>query len=410
MQSAKYGAQAFQGKTDKLPDVFPRTMGPNCLKYLKEIVDSGLTSNMISRFEQAFAKEIGVKHCIGTPGCTPALHILMAGAGFKHGDEIIVSPITDYGTVMGMLCENYIPVFADTEPGSINISAKTIESLITERTRAILVVHKMGIPCDMDPILALAKRHNLFVFEDVCQAIFSEYKGRYTGTFGIASGFSFDAEKTMGSDIGGAVITDDDELAERLRFIGHSRGGINVQGFGRIHTERGLALRMTMSTAAISLGQLEIIKEQVNKRDRTARLLTERLAGIKGIIPYKIPDYCTKYSCWMYGFSVEPGALRCTPEEFAEQLKELGLPNVGLGKYYLMPESISFLKEYVKNNIYPFSVPPASRQYKYDADSTPDAKRFLETFIRWFWTEKYEKEHIDFIYDIIKKGTQILSN
>ena len=133
-ERAKYGAAAFEGLKGKLPNPFPRTMGPNCLKYLQEVVDSGLTSGMIGRFERAFAEALGVKHCIATPGCTPALAILAAAFDFDPGDEIIVSPVTDFGTLQGLVKEDCIPVFPDTEPGTVNMSAKTIEPLITGRT------------------------------------------------------------------------------------------------------------------------------------------------------------------------------------------------------------------------------------------------------------------------------------
>jgi dTDP-4-amino-4,6-dideoxygalactose transaminase len=112
------------------------------------------------------------------------------------GDEIIVSSVTDYGTLLGLITENYIPIFADTEPGTINISARTIEPCITDRTRAILVVHKTGLVCDMDPINELAAKHGLVVYEDACQAVFSRYKGRLAGNISTAGGFSFDSEKT----------------------------------------------------------------------------------------------------------------------------------------------------------------------------------------------------------------------
>jgi len=260
-ERVKYGASAFMELKGKLPNLFPRIIGPNALKYVKEVIDSGLTSDMVCRFEKSFAQAYGVKHCIGTSGCTPALSVLSACFKFNPGDEVIVSPITDYGTILGLLLENYIPVFADTEPENINISAKTIEPCITERTRAILVVHKTGLICDMDPINELAKKYDLIVYEDCCQSIFGEYKGRFAGTLSRAGAFSFDPEKTMGSDMGGCIITDDDQLADYARFIGMSRGATYQPNFGRIHTARGYAYRMSQCAAAICLAQLEIIKE-----------------------------------------------------------------------------------------------------------------------------------------------------
>src|SRR5262249_15198723 len=113
VERAQYGAAAAVGQKGLLPTPFPRIMGPNCQKYLQEVIDSGLTVDMIGRFEQAFAAALGVKHCIATPGCTPALGVLAAALPFAPGDEIIVSPITDFGTIQGLCLENLIPVFAD---------------------------------------------------------------------------------------------------------------------------------------------------------------------------------------------------------------------------------------------------------------------------------------------------------
>ena len=393
-ERAKYGAEALAGLTGELPNPFPRIMGPNCLKYVREVVESGLTSDMTGRFERAFAEELGVRHCIAAPGCTPALAILAAAFDFEPGDEIIVSPITDYGTVQGLIRENYIPVFADTEPGTVNLSARTIEPCITSRTRAILVVHMTGLICDMDPINDLAAKHGLIVYEDACQAVFGEYKGRLAGTLSTAAAFSFDGEKTMGSDTGGCVVTNDDDLAERIRFIGQSRGAEMKDGFGRLHTVPGYAHRMAACTAAICLGQLEIIREQVAHRDRMIRLLTELIAEIPGITPLPIPDYVNVYSCWMFGISLDPVAFRCDADEFARQIEEAGIPGAGTGKYYLMPAALTFLDEWARGKRYPYSMPPASREYAYGTETCPTAWEFLRSFIRWStFCEKYQPEH-----------------
>ena len=391
----RYGAEAFEEFSGTLPNRFPRTIGQNAMKYLKEVVDSGLTCNMVGRFEQAFAKEMGVKHCIATPGCTPSLAVLAAAFKFDSGDEIIVSPITDYGTIQGLISEHYIPVFADTEPGTVNVSAETIEPVITDRTRAILVVHKTGIICDMDPINALAEKHDLIVYEDVCQAVFGEYKGRYAGALSKAGAFSFDSEKTMGSDIGGCIVTNDDNLAEQLRFVGQSRGAVMEAHFGRKHVVLGYANRMTHCTAAICLAQLEIIRDQVAHIDRMARLLTALVAKIPGVTPLPIPDYMNVYSCWMFGMSIDP------------DLAEAGISGAGQGKYYLMPAACTFLDENAKKKVYPYSIPPASREYSYSADTCPNARDFLESWIRWStFCEKYQPEHCELAAKIIRKVTE----
>jgi dTDP-4-amino-4,6-dideoxygalactose transaminase len=400
----RYGAEAFEEFSGTLPNPFPRTIGQNAMKYLKEVVESGLTCNMVGRFEQAFAKEMGVKHCIATPGCTPSLAVLAAAFGFDVGDEIIVSPITDYGTIQGLISENYIPVFADTTPETVNVSAETIEPCITNRTRAILVVHKTGIICDMDPINALAEKHGLIVYEDVCQAVFGEYKGRFAGALSKAGAFSFDSEKTMGSDIGGCIVTNDDNLAEQLRFVGQSRGAVMEPHFGRKHVVPGYAHRMTHCTAAICLAQLEIIRDQVAHIDSMVRLLTALVAEIPDVTPLPIPDYMNVYSAWMFGMSVDPDAFTCSAEEFAQQLAEAGIPGAGQGKYYLMPAACTFLDENARKKKYPYSMPPASREYSYSADTCPNARDFLENWIRWStFCEKYQPEHCELAAKIIRK-------
>ena len=402
-KAAKWGAQAHLDEIGKLPTAFPRTIGPKAAMYLQEVVDSGLTCDMMGRFEKAFAEALGVKHCIATPGCTPALAVLAAAMPWEAGDEIIVSPITDYGTVQGLLSEDYIQVFADAAAGSVNFAPQTIEPCITERTRAILCVHMTGIINDMDAINTLAEQHGLFVYEDACQAVFGQYKGRYAGILARAAGFSFDAEKTMGSDVGGCVVTDDDELAERARYIGQSRGAVMEPHFGRLHADAGYAYRMPNCTAAICLAQLEIIRDQVAHRDEMARLLCQLLAEIPGITPLALPEYMDVYSCWMIGLNIDPEAFSCSTEEFAQQLADGGIPGAGMGRYYLMSEACTCLHRSAAGQRYPFSMPPASRTYDY-ASMCPDGAEFLKTFIRWStFCEKYEPEHCELAARIVRE-------
>jgi len=401
---AQYGAEAHKHERGELPTPFPRTIGPNAGKYLQEVVESGLTCNMMGRFEQAFAEAYGVEHCIATPGCTPALAVLAAAFPFEPGDEIVVSPITDYGTVQGLISQNFIPVFADTEPGTVNLSARTIEAVLTDRTRGVLVVHKTGLVCDMDPINELASNKGLVVYEDACQAVFSTYKGRLAGALSTAGGFSFDSEKTMGSDVGGCIVTDNAELAEACRLVGQSRGGEMVPGFGRSHTRLGYAYRMPACTAAITLAQLEVIRPQVEQRDRMIRLMSEKLAAIPGITALPIPAYQEVYSCWMAGLSIAPEAFTCTTDEFAAQLAEAGIPAAGTGRYYLMPAALPFLSQKAAAGIYPYSQPPASRPYEYSADACPVARDFLETFIRWStFCERYTDDDCDLAAAIVSE-------
>jgi len=406
-ERAAYGAEAVGRLQGELPNPFPRILGPRALDYLREVVESGLTADLVGRFERALAETLGVKHVIACPGCTPALQVLAAAFDFEPGDEIIVSPITDYGTIAGLVRENYIPVFADAAPGTVNLNAETIEPCITDRTRAILVVHKTGLICDMDPINALAAKHGLLVYEDACQAFLGRYKGRLAGTLATAAGFSFDAEKTMGSDIGGAIATDDDALAERCRFIGQSRGAVQDPPFGRRHVEPGYAFRMPQCTAAICLAQLEIIRDQIAQRDRMVRLLSELVNEVAGVHALPIPDYMEVYSAWMFGLSLDPAQFRCSADDFAAQVAEAGIPGAGTARYYLIPAACTFLHERAQAGVYPYSRPPASRRYSYGAESCPAAAAFLDSFVRWStFCEKYTEDHCALAADILRRTAE----
>ena len=401
LQSAKYGAKAFDPSTDKLPGVFPREMGPNAVAYLTEVVSSGLASDIYERFTSYLADLYRVKYAIGTPGCTQAVFAAMLGMDFDPGSEIIVSPIADYGTIAGMLFEGYIPVFADTDPGTAHVSAKTIAPRITGRTKAIMCVHKLGLPCDMDPITQLAREHDLIVITDVCQSILAEYHGSLTATLGDVACFSFDAEKTCGGDIGGAILTNDEAIYKRIENRALARGAYGVPGFGRTHTYQGFATRMPQCTAATCLANLEILADQVANRQAMAARLDGYIAQIPGLTPYAVPDGRT-HTYWMYGFSVDPESISCSVDEFAEALKAAGIPGVGTGKYYLMPAALPFLTEKAENGDYPFTLAAKSFEHTYFADATPNAKRFLDTWVRWSWTEKYNAGHIDYIADIVR--------
>ncbi len=391
--------------SDALPIPEPRTIGPNAAKYVQEVLGSGLVgwSKMVSRFEKAFAEAHGIKHCVATPGCTPALHALASGLEFEPGDEIIVSPITDYGTIQGLVHENYIPVFADAAPGTVNLSAETIEPCISDRTRAILCVHKTGLTCDMDPIMELAKKHKLFVYEDVCQGPFGRYRGRLNGTLAHAAAFSFDPEKTMPSDRGGCVLTNDDKLAERIRMVSVMRGvRAEKPGFGRVHEIAGYAYYMTGCTAAICLAQLEIVHDHVARRDKMIRLLSKLIGEIPGVTPLPIPDYATVYSPWMFSMSIDPDQFRCTADEFGAQLAAGGIPGASTARYYYPPLGSAFLQKNAKAKKYPYSMPPASREYQYGADTCPQAWKFLQTWIRWAtFCEKYTERHCQLAKEIV---------
>ncbi|MDF2722426.1 MAG: btrR 2 [Paenibacillus sp.] len=400
--NAKFGSAAQISSSIGLPTVYPREMGPNTLTYLQEVVESGLASNMVARFEKVFAEAHGRKYALLTPGCTNALFALFAGLEFAPGDEIIVSPIGDYGDLCGLLFEHCIPVFCDVEADTGLISARTIEPCITERTRAILAVNFFGLPCDFEPIMKLAKQHGLLVIEDACQSILATYRDKTSGTLADVAVFSFDSEKTLGADMGGAVLTDDEELYRKMVNRIVARGGVEEPGFGRKHMYQGLALRAPQCTAATCLGNWEILHRQVEQRQQTAKLLNDNIRGVPGLIVYEVPEDRT-HSYWMYGFHVDEDQLAVSVSEIAAQLKAAGIP-CGQSKYYVLPTAVPFLAEHVQAGTYPFGLPTASRLIDYDAERIcPNAVAFMNSWIRWSWTEKYTEDDVATMAAIIRE-------
>ena len=181
-------------------------------------------------FESAYAKLLGAKRCLATASGTTALIVGMHVLDVDAGDEVIVSPFTFIATYNAILMHKALPVFADTDPATLTMDPASIESRITERTRAILPVHIYGMPCDMDPIVAIAKKHRLAVIEDACQAWLAEYKGRKCGTLGDLGCFSFQNSKHLPSGEGGAITGNSDDLIDRASPSTTAGGLRRLQG------------------------------------------------------------------------------------------------------------------------------------------------------------------------------------
>jgi len=182
----------------------------------------------VEEFEQAYARLLGAKRCLATASGTTSLLVALHVLGVDAGDEVIVSPFTFIATYNAVLINKALPVFADTDPATLTMDPASIESRITERTRAILPVHIYGMPCDMDAINAIARKHKLVVIEDACQAWLAEYKGRKCGVLGDLGCFSFQNSKHLPSGEGGAVTGDSDDLLDRCQAFhncGRAFGG-----------------------------------------------------------------------------------------------------------------------------------------------------------------------------------------
>jgi perosamine synthetase len=256
-------------------------------KAVMRVLQSGQLAEgpVVKEFENRFSEFIGTQHAIAVNSGTAALHAALLASGIGPGDEVITTPFSFIASTNCCLYCSAIPVFADIDLGTFNISPEAIEKKITSKTKAVIVVHLYGQPCDMDEIIAICKKHNLILIEDACQAHGAEYKGQKTGSFGIGC-FSFYATKNILTGEGGMITTSDDTIAEKAAAIrNHGRCG------QYLHDTLGYNFRMTDIAAAIGIGQLNHLEEKNKKRVENATYLTERISQINGLIPpYTAPD------------------------------------------------------------------------------------------------------------------------
>jgi perosamine synthetase len=234
----------------------------------------------VKKFEENFSEYNEVKYAIATSNGTTALHTALLATGIKPGDEVITTPFSFIASSNCILYVGAKPVFVDISNRTFNIDYNKIEEKITEQTKALLIVHLFGQPCEMEAIIDLCKDNDLLLIEDACQAHGAEYKGKKVGSFGDVGCFSFYATKNMMTGEGGMITTNSSKLAERCRLL-RDHG----QEKKYIHTNLGFNFRMTDFQAAIGLEQLKKLDKWNSIRIKNAEFLTKKIKKIDGLIP-----------------------------------------------------------------------------------------------------------------------------
>lgn len=252
----------------------------------------------VSTFEKAYADLIGVQLSVAVGSGTQALSTCVEALGIGPGDEVITSPYTDPGTISSILTSRALPVMADLDPEFFQLDPDDVERKITENTKAIMPVHIMGQPANMERIMAIARKHNLKVIEDCCQAHLAEYQGKKLGTIGDVGCFSFQTSKTIACGEGGAIIGNNDELMDKC-FTVQNHG---TSRRGRTETI-GEKYRMNEFEGAILLGQLSGVKERFALRNENAAYLNSRLKDFPGLVPQKLYQGTTGGSYYLYAMS-----------------------------------------------------------------------------------------------------------
>lgn len=255
------------------------------------------------RFEAAYAKLTGARHCLATACGTAALYTSLGALDVGPGDEVILPPYTFVATYNVVVLNYALPIFVDSDLESFQIDANKIESAISKDTKVILPVHIGGSPADLDTILAVAGKHKIPVVEDACQAHLAEWRGRKVGTFGLAGCFSFQASKNLTSGEGGAVLTNDDQFAETC-YTFHNQGrGRHATGYNFSYSgTRGSNLRLCEFQGSLLVAQMTRLIEQSNRRKENALYLTRLLNEITGITPAKLYDGTTRSAYHLYMF------------------------------------------------------------------------------------------------------------
>ena len=303
--------------------VFEPDLTGNEKKYVLDCLNSNWISafgKYNEKFEKEFASYCNVKYGIGVTSGTAALHIAVAALNLGKGDEVIVSDFTMIAPTLAVAYQGAKPVFVDAEPKTWTIDVNKIEEKITKKTKAILPVHIYGHPCDMDPIMEIANKHNLYVIEDAAEAHGALYKGRKIGSFGHINAFSFYSNKVITTGEGGMTVTDDDKLAERARDL---RNFCFDKERRFIHSEIGFKYSLSNILAAIGLAQLERIEDIIRRKIKIARLYNKYLGKIDGIIlPHESKDVRNVY--WMYGIMLDKN-FGVSRDKLKEQLFKKGV-------------------------------------------------------------------------------------
>jgi len=272
------------------------------LNNVIEAVKSGWISSkgkFIPEFEEKFAHYCGVKYGIATSNGTVALHLALTALGIGPGDEVIIPTLTFVATANAVTYTGAKPIFIDSQPEYWCIDPEKIEEAITAKTKAIIPVHLYGHPCDMDAILAIAKRHNLYVIEDAAEAHGAEYKGRKVGSFGDISCFSFYGNKIITTGEGGMCLTNDEKLAEKMRILRDHGMNPNKRYW---HDVIGFNYRMTNMQAAIGVAQLKKLDGFIERKRNIAKWYTEELKDLaeQKILTLSPEMSWAKCVYWMY--------------------------------------------------------------------------------------------------------------
>jgi perosamine synthetase len=303
----------------RIPVCAPK-IGEKEVEYVSKCVRSSwisYQSEYVSEFEEKFARFCDCKYGVATNSGTTALHLAMATLGICKGDEVISPTFTMIATANSVTYTGAKPVLVDSEMETWNIDVTKIEEKITKRTKAIMPIHTYGHPCDMDPVMELAEKYDLYVVEDAAEAHGAEYKCRKTGSLGNMGCFSFYANKIITTGEGGMIVTNDEKLAERARWLRAHAFGMHNKHF--YHEAIGFGYRITGMQAALGLAQLENIVYFIETRRNNAKFYNSLLVELDDRISLPPEAEWSKSVYWMYSILTKSRNVRTRLMRFLEE-------------------------------------------------------------------------------------------
>jgi dTDP-4-amino-4,6-dideoxygalactose transaminase len=368
-----------------------RTIGAEERAAVLRVLDSAVLCSTFGGEARALEAEMSALYGRDAVACssgTAALHLAVAAVGFDPGDEVITTPISDFGTVAPILAQNGVPVFADVDPVTGNLDPAAVEAAVTPRTRAIIAVHLFGGAADVVALRSIADRHGLVLIEDCAQAwLGTTAGGDLLGTFGDIACFSLQQYKHITAGDGGLAITADAELATRMRLFmdkGWDRSG------GRVHLMLGLNYRMTELVAAVARAQLAKVADVVKRRRESAEQLVAGLGGIAGVT---LPSLAG-HAFWLFPLIVADGN-----RLWADALTAEGVPaSAGYLDRTLYANPVFSGGPVYGSSRYPLD------DREYPAGLCPNAERLIEqTLVVLPWNEAYTETDVDDIARAIRK-------
>lgn len=378
-------------------------------KRVLEVLRSGVWSRsaVVTEFEKEWAKTVGAVRCLTTTNGTNAMITSINQLGIGLGDEVLLPPYTFIATPQAIIANGAMPVFVDVDRATFQMDPAKIESKITPRTKAILPVHILGLPADMTAIMAIAKKHNLLVIEDACQAPLAEINHKQVGNFGDAGCFSFQNSKNIPIGEGGAIVSNDAAFIDRCysyHNLGLPFGTSQSKYGGHGAIMHGSKVRMTEYQAAIGLAQLQRLDEQTTIRNQHAEYLKSKIEKIPGVMVAQLSSGVTRGAYHLFGFRIDEKQFKgLTRDHFVKALQAEGIPaSTGYTPLNTQPfihetfETTNYKKGYSKKDL------------DYNAYLERNACPANEQLCKeagWFTQNMLlnSKEDLDTIYDAIEK-------